>query len=184
MALPRSLLAASVTLALLIQAPKAEAQLGSLISLGAAAGVSLPRSDFDTRAKSGYNAMITAGLHAPLIPISLRAEGMLNEFDYDEGTGAGALARQGGKSARIWGFTANALVTTSAFFGPYAIGGIGYYRENEKSPLGDLTRTNMGYNLGGGFRFALTGFSAYAEARYHWVDDGVGMIPISFGISF
>jgi opacity protein-like surface antigen len=184
MRLSHTLLAAVVTLALVGEAPKAEAQLGSLISLGAAAGLSLPRDSFNDRAKSGYNAMLTAGLHAPMIPISLRAEGMYNQFDYDESTTAGALARQGGKSASIWGFTANALVTTSAFFGPYAIGGIGYYRVNEKSPLGDFTHTNMGYNLGGGFRFALTGFSAYAEARYHWVDEGVAMIPISFGLSF
>jgi hypothetical protein len=179
MSLSHTLLAAGVTLALVGQAPKAEAQLGSLVSLGAAAGVSLPRSAFNDRAQTGYNAMLTLGLHAPLIPISLRAEGMFNDFDYDD-----SVAGLGGKSAQIWGFTANALVTTSAFFGPYAIGGIGYYRINENGTLGDNHRTNMGGNLGGGFRFALTGFSAYAEARYHWVDDGVAMIPISFGLSF
>ena len=180
MRLSHTLLAAVVALAFVGKAPKAEAQLGSLISLGAAAGVSLPRDSFNDRAKSGYNAMLTLGLHAPMIPISLRAEGMYNAFDYND-----SVVGLGGKSASIWGFTANALVTTSAFLGPYAIGGIGYYRLNEQTPLGgDFTHTNMGYNLGGGFRFALTGFSAYAEVRYHWVDEGVAMIPISFGLSF
>jgi hypothetical protein len=184
MSLSRTLRATSVTLALVAGARDAQAQLGSLVSIGAAAGVSLPRSNFDDRAKSGYNAMITAGLHAPLIPISLRAEAMLNEFDYDVGTTAGGLARQGSKSARIWGFTANALLTTSAFLGPYAIGGVGYYNIKEGTPLGTSSHTNVGGNLGAGFRFALTGFSAYAEARYHWVDSGVAMLPISFGLSF
>ena len=181
MSLSRTLRAVSVALALVAAARDAQAQLGSLVSIGAAAGITLPKSGLDTRAKSGYNAMITAGLHAPLIPISLRAEAMFNEMDYDKGVVSSAV---GSKSARIWGFTANALLTTSAFLGPYAIGGVGYYSIKDEATLGTTSHTNVGGNLGAGFRFALTGFSAYAEARYHWVDNGVAMLPISFGLSF
>ena len=43
----------------------------------------------------------------------------------------------------------------------------------------------LGVNLGGGYRFALTGFSAYAEARYHHIlNTSVNFIPITFGVTF
>ena len=39
--------------------------------------------------------------------------------------------------------------------------------------------------IGGGFRFPLTGFSAYVEARYHSINNtSIRFVPVSFGLVF
>ena len=44
---------------------------------------------------------------------------------------------------------------------------------------------NFGYNVGGGVRFALSGFSAYVEARYHSISNAnVSFVPLVFGLQF
>jgi opacity protein-like surface antigen len=66
----------------------------------------------------------------------------------------------------------------------YGIGGVGYY--SSKEPAFDLSsQSNFGWNVGGGFRFPLTGFSAYVEARYHRISNAdISMVPVSFGLIF
>ena len=65
----------------------------------------------------------------------------------------------------------------------YFIGGIGYYN-TRIVPL-RFSDSNAGWNVGGGFKFPLTGFSAYVEARYHSIaNTEVRFVPISFGLLF
>lgn len=161
----------------------------SLASLGVAAGASVPMSNFGDRSSTGYHLMLTLGVRVPMSPISFRADGMFNEFDYnnDAGTGGGAAFRAVEKSARVWGATANAVLGSSGLLGPYVIGGIGVYRVTEAVPIfgGTHSANDFGWNVGGGVRFELSGFSAYAEARYHWVGDtDVRILPVTFGLSF
>ena len=158
-------------------------------SLGVAAGASVPMSTFGDRTSTGYHLMLTLGVKAPLVPISLRAEGMFSEFDYnnDGGASGGAGFRSVEKSAHIWSATANALLSSSGLLGPYVIGGIGMYRVTEAVPIvgGTHSASDFGANIGGGVRFELSGFSAYAEVRYHWIGDtDVRLLPITFGLSF
>ena len=181
-----SLLTLAVMASMLASTP-ARAQLAT--SLGVAAGASVPMSNFGDRTSTGYHLMLTLGVKAPLVPISFRAEGMFNEFDYnnDGGTSGGATFRAVEKSARVWGATANASLSSSGLLGPYVIGGIGVYRVTEAVPIFGGTRSanDFGGNIGGGVRFELSGFSAYAEARYHWVGDtDVRLLPITFGLTF
>jgi len=64
------------------------------------------------------------------------------------------------------------------------IGGIGYYSTRDAS-FTTRTESNIGWNVGGGFQFPLTGFSGYVEARYHTVSNtDVRFVPISFGLLF
>jgi hypothetical protein len=68
----------------------------------------------------------------------------------------------------------------------YGIGGIGYYNTREPFYDFDQSQSNFGWNIGGGFRFPLSGFSAYVEARFHSVSSNPSMtfIPITFGLVF
>lgn len=167
----------------------ASASAQSGVSLGAAAGATMPRSGFGERTSTGYHLMVTLAVRAPMLPVAFRVEGMFHEFEYnsDVGGGGGAPFRAVERNARVWGTALNAIVTSSGLLGPYLIGGIGPYRVTEAIPVFGGTRSSndFGYNIGGGFRFELTGFSAYAEARYHWVGDlDVRFLPITFGLSF
>ena len=161
----------------------------SLVSLGVAAGASVPKSGLGRRTSTGYHAMVTLSVHAPMTPLSFRVEGMFNELDYnsDLGSGGGAPFRAQEKSARILAATANGILTSSGLLRPYIIGGVGIYRTTEAVPLlgGTQSTNDVGWNLGGGLRFDLTGFGAYAEARYHWIGDpGLRMLPVTFGLTF
>lgn len=79
--------------------------------------------------------------------------------------------------------------------GPYAVAGGGVYRSLAECSGCTTSSTNGGYNAGGGFRFALSGFSAFLEARYHVIPaesdpttggtkENVAFIPISFWLIF
>ena len=187
MLVARSSLVVLAVMASSLVPTQARAQLAT--SLGVAAGASVPMGNFGDRTSTGYHLMLTLGVKAPLVPISLRAEGMFNEFDYnsDRGSSGGASFRAVEKSARVWGATANAALSSSGLLGPYVIGGIGVYRVTEAVPIfgGTQSANDFGANFGGGVRFELSGFSAYAEARYHWVGDtDVRLLPITFGLSF
>ena len=174
----------STFLALALCASPAVARTQSL-AIGAAAGATIPSSGFGDRTNMGYHVMVTLGVHAPMVPLSFRIEGMYNEFDYN--SDQGALFRSANRTARVLGATANGVFTSSGLLGPYLIGGVGLYQTTEARPVfgGTVGSNNVGANIGGGFRFGLSGFSAYAEARYHWVGDSdVRIIPITFGLTF
>jgi hypothetical protein len=81
----------------------------------------------------------------------------------------------------------------------YLIGGIGAYNERAHDPDTDVSvsSTKFGVNAGVGFKFQLTGFSTFIEARYHNVIHGsaigsesssnaksLQILPISVGITF
>ena len=166
-------------------APLAVAPAQLRASIGAAAGATFPRSGFGDRTNTGYHVMVTLGVHAPTVPLSVRIEGMYNEFDYN--SDGGALFRSANRTARLLGATANGVLTSSGLLGPYLIGGAGVYQTTEARPAfgGTVGSNDLGGNIGGGFRFELSGFSAYGEIRYHWVGNtDVRIIPITFGLTF
>lgn len=143
-----------------------------------AAGLSVPTGDFGNGVQSGYNLGLGLEIAPPLSPFGFRAEGAWNAFG----------GKSGGPSARIISGTANLVYSLigTPVGGPYLIGGVGIYNEHVNIS-GSESNNDAGFNVGGGFRFGLSGFSAFAEARYHYVNtDGgsTGFIPITFGLTF
>ncbi|HEX8942271.1 MAG TPA: outer membrane beta-barrel protein [Gemmatimonadaceae bacterium] len=144
-----------------------------------AAGVTLPTGTFGDRNDAGYNLIVGLGMKQQGSPLGFRAEGIYNEFN----------EHNTNDKSHAGGVTANATydLTTqnrSSASSLYVIGGIGYYSTREPFFSND-SQTNIGWNVGGGFHFPLTGFSAYVEARYHTVSNTVvRFVPISFGLVF
>jgi opacity protein-like surface antigen len=115
------------------------------------------------------------------------------------------LAGAGGSSQfpdfRIIDGTANVVYTFGAALPTkfYLIGGVGAYNERAHDPVTDASAssTKFGLNAGVGFKFQLTGFATFIEARYHNVIHGsvigdanssnaksLQFLPISVGITF
>ncbi|HEY9226656.1 MAG TPA: outer membrane beta-barrel protein, partial [Gemmatimonadaceae bacterium] len=146
-----------------------------------AGGFSLATGDFGDRNDAGYSMIVGVGMAQRGSPLSFRLEGMYNAFEQKFAPRRTATAN---------GLTANTIyefATPRNTFTPYFIGGIGMYSTRE--PFDDRfetdSRTDVGWNLGAGLRFPLTGFSAYFEARYHSVSNaGVSVAPVVFGLSF
>ncbi|MGH7618121.1 MAG: outer membrane protein [Gemmatimonadaceae bacterium] len=173
----RSFRAAAPLLALMLVPAFARAQ-GSGPTYNFAAGWALPTGSFGDFNDSGFG--LTAGITfpAPGSPIRLRAEAAYNQFNHSQPLD---------QSSRAGGFTGNAVYDFSmgpgAQFTPYAIGGVGFY--GTRFSDNGATDWNFGWNLGGGVRFPLSGFSVYVEARYHSISSvDVSFAPIVFGVSF
>jgi hypothetical protein len=169
--MPRFTRFAAACITLLASAPVARAQVATHFSV--AAGAAFPTGSFGDFHDTGYNVLAAVDLQPALLPLAFRLDGMFNEFDFS-GASSG--------STRVIGLAGNAVLKGGALgIGPYLIGGIGVYGTK---PTGGSSNSDVGFNIGGGFRFGLTGFSVFAEARYHRVAEDVSFIPVTFGITF
>ena len=169
--MPRTtrVVAACLSVATLTLAPRAHAQTSTHFSI--AAGASFPTGVFGDVHDTGYHILGAVDFDRANSPLGFRLDGMFNEFER-----SGILTG----STRIIGLTANGVVKGAAV-GPYLIGGIGVYGTK---PEGRNSDTDVGFNIGGGFRFGLTGFTAFVEARFHQVTDNVRFVPVTFGVTF
>jgi len=167
-------------LALAVIPIRAEAQAKAGPNFNIAAGLTVPTSNFGDRNNTGYNLIAGIGMAQRGSALGFRAEGIYNEFD----------PKNGGEKSRAGGITANVVFdlippSTAQSNTVYVIGGFGYYQTRETIRFITTSDNNTGWNLGGGFKFPLSGFSAYLEARYHAVSNvDVKFIPISFGLVF
>lgn len=166
--------------------PRAAARAQSGLSIGANAGIAFPTSDLGNIVNTGYTVGITVGSRSAVgNPLGFRAEGTFSEFGFQGG---------GDVKHRIVGGIGNLTYDlmpsgTSALYG---IGGVGIYGSYDSSnSLGNTsTQTVFGFNVGGGYRFALSGFSCYLEARYHHLSgssmNGINdsYVPLTFGVQF
>lgn len=170
-------LAAAVSL--LAIAPLAAHAQANNFEFTIGAGAAFPTGSFGDHHDVGYNLNVGIGTKQATTPLGFRLEGMYNEWNV---SGVGDFKRHAG------GVLANA--TYDIPLSPagknknnpgntlYGIGGLGWLGTGD----GD---THLGWNIGGGFRFPLTGFSAFVEARYHSVSDGnVKFVPVTFGLAF
>src|SRR5262245_54216154 len=146
----------------------ARAQTTTHFSL--AAGASFPTSTFGDFYGTGYNLLGAIGFEPMNMPIGFRLDGMYQQFD----------GSNGGPSNRVLSLTGNAVLKGSSL-GPYVVGGLGLYGTTPERGNSD---TDVGFNVGAGYRFGLTGFSAFLEARYHYVKEGVSFVPLTFGVTF
>jgi hypothetical protein len=161
-----------------------------LPSFGISAGATIPVGDFGDRNDAGYNFGAHARVSMPLVPFALRAELQHSRMKFSDSD-------------------ANTLVTSGTINGdfdvgsplllarPYVTAGLGgYYMKTAlRGATIGTTRyddvTSFGLNGGAGVRMPLAGFSAFVEARVHWVNTGdeflsgsATYIPLVFGITF
>jgi hypothetical protein len=173
------ILAASSSLALAATPTLSAAQSSAHFNI--AAGATIPTGDLSNFTDVGYNITGGIGMTPRGSQLSFRAEGFFNELGITDTD----------SKFRIAGVTANATYdftppSTTAGFVPYVIGGLGYYNTHDTGF--DESDSNLGFNVGAGFKFPLSGFSAYVEARYHTVSnsntESAHFIPIVFGLVF
>jgi hypothetical protein len=168
--MPRLASAVKACLFVIAAASTAAAQTSTHFSLGA--GASFPTGRFGDVHQTGYHILGAVDFDRPASALGFRIDGMFNEFEL-EGNLPG--------STRVIGLNANAVVRSQKF-GPYLIGGVGVY--GSKYSEGGDSDSDVGFNIGGGFRFELSGFSAFLEARFHQVTENVRFIPVTFGVTF
>ena len=161
-------------------AAPAVASAQSMAHLGIAAGATVPVGDFGDAVTTGYHAMATLGFSAPLVPVGFRVDGAFNEL----------AGKNSGPKTRVWSVTGNVLLNagSAVVATPYLIGGGGWYHATlSPAPiLGSASDDQFGFNVGAGLRIPLTGFSTFAEVRYHKMlgDAHIQYVPITFGINF
>ena len=168
--------AASLLVALAVVNTPADAQRRT--SFGFAAGASVPVGDLGDATSTGYHVLGTLSISGTAsTPLGFRVDGMFNSLS----------GKSQGPDLSIWTVNGNLVY---AFPGglaatPYLIGGAGWY--NLKAEEAEEGTNELGINAGIGARFALSGFSTFAEVRFHNVfTDGnsARLIPITFGILF
>jgi len=177
----------------------AQAIVGSPVRLGIMGGATAPLSDFSDVAKTGWNAGVLVNIGVPLVPVSFRVDGQWQQLQGKNYDGGGGLVTH--DDFRIIDGTANVVYTFGAALPTkfYLIGGAGVYNVRVKNDDFDVnaSSTKFGLNGGVGFKFQLTGFSTFIEARYHNVFKGSAVgdvnddnakslqfVPISVGITF
>jgi len=170
------------TLALSALIPSASRAQAAPIHFSVGAGVAVPTGDFGNGINAGYHLSAALTMRPTTSALEFQAEGTFNEFNVSDEFNAG-----GDEKVRVWSLGANALYhfnpTTSMVGSFYGIGGLGFY--NTHFTEIDESDTNLGWNLGGGYRYPLSGFSVYVEARYHYVtNNGPRYVPITFGLVF
>ena len=169
----------SVVAVALLAVPTLASAQRNATHFNVAAGLTLPTGAFGDRNDAGYNVIVGLGMKQPGSSLGFRAEGIYNEFN-EHGTNDKSHA-SGITGNAIYDLAAGSRNNTSSL---YFIGGIGYYSTREPF-FSSESQTNLGWNVGGGFEFPLSGFSAYVEARYHTVSNTVvRFVPISFGVAF
>lgn len=176
----RSILGAAAV-ALVMSASTVQAQ--KPISFGVALGASMPSGDLGDGYDMGYHALGTLAWSMPAWPVGLRFDAQYNKL------GGKSVSGFSVPDISILGITANAtwgMPMAASPISPYLIGGLGMYR-TAADCSGCGNNSDMGFNVGVGTKFALSGFGTFAEIRYHSIQaDGgsANFIPISFGIMF
>ena len=128
--------------------------------------------------KTGYNVTAGIGIKPPLAPLGFRVEGMFNQMDYKTSAFG---------SARVLAGVANVTLSGVAMPMGYLIGGVGIYNFSSPDIASSTSTTKPGFNIGAGLNFPLTGFSTFAEIRFHLVttdNESTKFVPITFGIKF
>jgi opacity protein-like surface antigen len=173
----------------------AQAIVSSPVRFGIMGGATIPLSDLSDEAKTGWNAGALVTFGVPLVPVSFRIDGQWHQMNGKVFTDTQF------PDFRIIDGTANVVYTFGAALPTkfYVIGGIGAYNERVHDPVADVSAssTKFGLNAGVGFKFQLTGFATFIEARYHNVIHGtvigdassdnaksLQFLPISVGITF
>lgn len=155
-------------------------------SFGVSGGLSLPLSGALETAETGYN--ITGSLY--IRPARYANLGFRGDLAWDKFS----IESPAGSSVRVLGFVFSGLYNiplSASSVRPYVLAGAGFYSTKATVVTGptdvSASDSNLGYNLGGGIAFQLSGFSTFLEAK--WVNvmtepNGTSFAPLTFGIRF
>lgn len=147
-------------------------------AIGFAAGATVPIGDLGDATSTGFHALGTLSISGTAsTPLGFRIDGMYNSLS----------GKSSGPDVNIWTVNGNLVYafpggTTAT---PYLIGGAGWY--NSKADGAEDSSNDLGINAGIGARFALSGFSTFAEVRFHNIfsdPNSAQMIPLTFGVLF
>lgn len=173
----RTLVATITLVGLAVLAVPVHAQRRTTI--GFAGGATVPIGDLGDATSTGFHIMGTLGISGTATsPLGFRVDGMYNSLS----------GKSSGPDLTVWTVNGNLVY---AFPGgltatPYLIAGAGWY--NLKADESDAESSNeLGINAGLGARFALSGFSTFAEVRFHNIfsdPESAQIIPLTFGIVF
>lgn len=148
-------------------------------TFGFAAGASVPTGDIGDATSTGYHALGTLSVSGTATsPLGFRFDAMYNNLS----------GKSDGPDLTVWTVNGNLVyaIPGGMTATPYLIGGAGWY--NLKADQSGAESTNeFGLNGGIGARFALSGFSTFVEARYHYMfsdPEAAQIIPLTFGIVF
>jgi opacity protein-like surface antigen len=175
-----------IGLAAALAAPAALAAQDRPIGFGISGGLSMPTGDGSDNVETGY---VVAG-HVFFKPAAIQVLRFRGDVSYDRWAAKGVDG-----NVSVLGFAGNAIfdIGSSSAVKPYVLGGIGYYNSKAtlSSTVGDVSVSNgdMGFQVGGGLNFQLSGFSTFLEAKYAKTfggdsDSNGAWIPITFGIRF
>src|SRR5574338_830089 len=135
------------------------AQAQRRTSVGFAAGATVPVGDLGDAASTGFHVLGTLLVSGTAsTPLGFRIDGMYNSLS----------GKSQGPDLNIWSVNGNMVY---AFPGgmtatPYLIAGAGWYN-SKADESGAESSNDIGINAGIGARFALSGFSTFAEVRFH-----------------
>lgn len=166
-----------VLAALAAVSPAAHAQRRT--SVGFAAGASIPVGDLGDATSTGYHVLGTLSFSGTASsPVGFRFDGMYNSLS----------GKSSGPDVNVWSVNGNLVyaIPGGMTATPYLIGGAGWYN-SKADQSGAESSNDIGINVGIGARFALSGFSTFAEVRYHHIfsdPNSFQMIPLTFGILF
>ena len=172
------IVASSAALLTALVAIAAPAHAQRRTSVGLAAGATFPIGDLGDATSTGFHALGTLLVSGTATtPLGLRIDGMYNSLS----------GKRPGPDVNVWTVNGNLVY---AFPGgmtatPYLIVGAGWY--NSKADDAEEGSNDIGINAGIGVRFALSGFSTFAEARFHNIfsdPNSSQFIPLTFGILF
>ncbi|HEU4642126.1 MAG TPA: hypothetical protein VFS44_06690 [Gemmatimonadaceae bacterium] len=176
------------------------------IYFGIAAGATIPTGSTSDLHGTGWHVQGLVDWMSPVAPIGLRGDLGFTSLGGKEISAGNTSIRA--DDLHMWAGTADAVwmfrpATGTSVMTPYALGGVGLYHSSggrsATTSLGTTQTTddsswNFGLNFGGGVMFDLSGFSTFAEARFHNVfnagRNGQGekasahFIPITFGVRF
>ena len=154
-------------------------------SLGISGGLSMPTGDALDAAEMGYN--ITGSLY--IRPARFANLGFRGDIAWDKFS----VENSDGSTIRSLGFVFNGQYSlpVGSSVTPYLLAGIGWYSTEVIAVAGSVERkgsdSNLGYDVGAGLAFNLSGFSTFLEARYVNImadPNSYSFAPITFGIRF
>jgi opacity protein-like surface antigen len=171
------------------------------LGFGIAAGATIPVGDLGDAQSTGWHVEGLVDWTSPSTPLGFRADITYNNlggktinlpgqptFETDSRN----LFELTGDA--VWHFRPNTTTTPNPWT-PYILGGIGIYHIEGETVTTGITQTqtsgdnstDFGLNIGGGVIFRLSGFSTFAEGRFHTVFSNGGnanFFPFSFGVRF
>ena len=184
----RRSIATALLLVLPLLAPSTARAQSSPIGFGFGGGVATPIGSFGDDADAGWRALGTLAISVPLVPVGLRVDAAYDHFNVNQ-TLVGGVGVSG--SQRVASLSVNPtfrLPTPPLLpLSSYLIGGIGAYNVSCGGDLSCDSSTRFGWNAGLGLKLRAVVITAFAEARFHYVNlDGGSMkyLPVTVGLLF